>query len=162
MPAVRAWHLAVLIACSASEAPPKIAPPPPRAPDTRPTVRFGNGATVRVEIVDTEPKIEQGLMFRTHLPPDDGMLFLLPVVQDWKFWMKNTLIPLDIVFVTPQMTVAGVSANAEPKTLTLRSVGVASQYVVEVNGGWCAAHHVEAGSPVTFDGVTMAPPGNDR
>ena len=114
---------------------------------------FGDRATVRVEVVDTEPKIERGLMFREHLPPDDGMLFLLGVEQDWKFWMRNTLISLDIVFVTRDMKVAGIAANAEPKTETLRSVAAPSLYVVEVNGGWCAAHHVAAGTPVRFDGL---------
>jgi uncharacterized membrane protein (UPF0127 family) len=163
VPAVRAWLLVVAFGCSSSEAPAKLAPPPPpQAPDTRPTVTFGNGASVRVEVVDTEPKIERGLMYREHLPPDDGMLFLLQIEQDWKFWMRNTLIPLDIIFITRDLTVAGVAANAEPRTDTLRSVGVPSLYVVEVNGGWCATHHVAAGSPVKFDGVTLHPVAADR
>jgi hypothetical protein len=128
----------------------------PPHPGARPTVTFGSGATaatVRVEIADTEPKIERGLMYRQNLPPDDGMLFLLPVEQDWKFWMHNTLISLDMVFVKRDMTVAGVAANTEPQTDTIRSVGIPSRFVVEVNAGWCAAHHVTAGTPVRFDGV---------
>jgi uncharacterized protein len=129
-------------------------PPQNHEPDApRPTVTFGSNATVRVEVVDTEPTIERGLMYREFMPPDDGMLFLLDKEQVWSFWMRNTLISLDIIFITRQMTVAGVSANAEPKTDTLRSVGVPSLYVVEVNAGWCAAHHVKAGDPVRFDGL---------
>jgi uncharacterized membrane protein (UPF0127 family) len=136
--------------------PSNVAPPAVAKPDTRPTVTFGAGdtsATVRVEVVDTEPKIERGLMYRQNLPPDDGMLFLLGVEKEWKFWMHNTLVPLDIVFIKRDHTVAGVSANAEPLTESLRTVGVPSLYVVEVNAGWCAAHHVGAGTTVRFDGV---------
>jgi uncharacterized membrane protein (UPF0127 family) len=90
------------------------------------------------------------------------MLFLLQIEQDWKFWMRNTLIPLDIIFINRDLTVAGVAANAEPRTDTLRSVGKPSVYVVEVNAGWCAAHHVAAGTPVKFDGVTVRPVAADR
>jgi uncharacterized membrane protein (UPF0127 family) len=128
---------------------------PPPGP-SHPTVTFGSGAdaaTVRVEVVDTEPLIERGLMYRQNMPTDDGMLFLLPEEKEWKFWMHNTMIPLDIVFIKRDLTVAGISANCEPQTDTLRTVGVPSRYVVEVNGGWCAAHHVTAGTPVRFDGV---------
>nr|HEX4315960.1 DUF192 domain-containing protein [Kofleriaceae bacterium] len=157
--------VALLAACERDRSPTQPTTPPgsadlansaPAHADSRPTVTFGSGATaatVHVEVVDTEPKIERGLMYRENLPLDDGMLFLLPVEQDWKFWMHNTLIPLDIVFVKRDLTVAGVSANAEPKTDSLRTVGIPSVYVVEVNAGWCASHHVTAGTPVRFTGV---------
>lgn len=164
MPGVRLLRILVLglavgaIACERTD-------PPPQDPvkntwsgaqAARPTVTFGDGAnatTVSVEVVDTEPKIEKGLMYREHLPPDDGMLFLLPIEMDWKFWMRNTYIPLDIIFIKKDMTVAGVGANAVPRTDDLVSVGVRSVYVVEVNAGWCAAHHVTAGTAVRFAGV---------
>jgi uncharacterized membrane protein (UPF0127 family) len=92
-------------------------------------------------------------MYREHLPPDDGMLFLLPVIKDWAFWMHNTLIPLDIIFIRPDMTIAGIAANAEPETDTLRQVGEPSAYVLEVNGGYCAAHGVAANQKVRFEDV---------
>jgi uncharacterized membrane protein (UPF0127 family) len=111
--------------------------------------------TVDVEVVATEPKIERGLMYREHLPPDDGMLFLMDSERDWQFYMKNTLIPLDMIFIGKDMTIAGIVENAEPRTLTLRQVGAPSLYVLEVNGGFTAAHHVAAGNKVRFDGVRM-------
>jgi uncharacterized membrane protein (UPF0127 family) len=141
--------------------PPSAAPAPVQAPATPravPTVTFGDGtgaATVRVEVADTKPRVERGLMYRQNLPPEDGMLFLLGIEQDWKFWMRNTLIPLDIIFIKRDLTVAGVSANAEPLTESMRTVGVPSLYVVEVNAGWAAAHHVAAGTPVHVDGVDL-------
>jgi uncharacterized protein len=109
--------------------------------------------TVDVEVVSTEAKIERGLMYRQHMPPDDGMLFLLGETKDWKFWMRNTLIPLDMIFIRPDLTIAGIVQNAEPKTDTLRTVGEPSAYVLEVNGGWTAAHGVKKDTKVRFEHV---------
>jgi len=106
---------------------------------------------VTVEVVYTPPKIERGLMYREHLAPDAGMLFFMGTEYDWAFYMRNTLIPLDMIFITKDMTIAGVVANAEPKTETLRRVGKPSLYVLEVNGGWAAAHQATAGAKVRFE-----------
>jgi len=108
---------------------------------------------VTVEIVQTEAAIERGLMFREHLPPDQGMLFLMKQERAWSFWMRNTLIPLDMVFIAKDMTIAGIIENAEPRTETLREVKAPSLYVLEVIGGYCAAHKVSAGAKVRFEGV---------
>ena len=106
---------------------------------------------VNVEVVATEPKIEKGLMFRQHLPLDAGMLFMMGFEKDWNFWMRNTLIPLDMIFIARDMTVAGVVENAEPLTEEpLRHVGKPSLYVLEVNGGWAAQNSVVAGAKVRF------------
>jgi len=110
-------------------------------------------ATVEVEIVSTWAKIERGLMFREHLPPDQGMLFLMPEEKEWPFWMKNTLIPLDLIFITKGMTVAGVVQNAAPRTEDLRRVDAPSLYVLEVNGGYAAKHAILDGAKVSFEGV---------
>jgi len=106
---------------------------------------------VNVEIVATDAKIERGLMYRRHLPIDAGMLFMMGKEKDWTFWMRNTLIPLDMVFIAKDMTVAGVVQNAEPLTETLRKVGKPSLYVLEVNGGWTQQNGVGAGAKVRFD-----------
>lgn len=108
---------------------------------------------VGVEIVSTEAQIERGLMFREHLPPDQGMLFLMSEEKDWPFWMRNTLIPLDLIYIARDMTIAGIVENAEPRTDTLRGVGKPSLFVLEVNGGFCAAHKIAAGAKVQFEGV---------
>ena len=110
-------------------------------------------ARVRVEIARSEAERQHGLMERTHLDAEAGMLFLFDVEEEQGFWMKNTLIPLDMIFVRADMTVAGVVENAEPLTLDNRTVGVPSQYVVEVNGGWARAHGVTDGTQVRFEGV---------
>jgi uncharacterized membrane protein (UPF0127 family) len=108
---------------------------------------------VAVEVVATEATIERGLMYRQHLPPDQGMLFLMNQERPWPFWMRNTLIPLDMIFIASNMKVAGIVENAEPRTESLRQVSAPSLYVLEVNGGYCAAHKVSAGATVRFEGV---------
>ena len=109
-----------------------------------------------VEVVYTPPKIERGLMYREHLAPDAGMLFFMGNEYDWAFYMRNTLIPLDMIFITKDMTIAGVVANAEPRTETLRRVGKPSLYVLEVNGGWAAKHQALAGAKVRFEQLPAA------
>ena len=109
--------------------------------------------TVDVEVVSTEAKIERGLMYRQNMPLDAGMLFLLPEIKDWTFWMRNTLIPLDMIFIRKSMTIAGIVENAEPKTETLRTVGEPSQFVLEVNGGWTKTHGVTKDQKVRFANV---------
>jgi hypothetical protein len=113
---------------------------------------------VRVEVVSTAPTIQRGLMYRQHLPLDAGMLFLMGDEADHTFYMRNTLIPLDMIFITRDLAIAGIVERAEPKTETLRSVGKPSLYVLEVNGGWAAAHQVVAGARVRFEGVSAAAP----
>jgi uncharacterized membrane protein (UPF0127 family) len=130
---------------------PAVAPtaPSPNGPKVYLGTAHGEIA-VDVEVVSTEAKIERGLMYRQHMPVDAGMLFLLGVDKDWTFWMHNTLIPLDMIFIRKTMTIAGIVENAEPKTDTLRKVGQVSFYVLEVNGGWTRAHGVVKDATVRF------------
>jgi hypothetical protein len=64
--------------------------------------------------------------------------------------MKNTLIPLDMIFIGADWRIAGIVENAEPRTLTSRDVGVPSQYVLEINGGLSARYGIHAGQLVDF------------
>jgi hypothetical protein len=116
-------------------------------PEGRPAV------PVSVAVARTPRQIQRGLMYREHLPPDAGMLFLFRRSKVQSFWMKNTLIPLDMIFVSSDLEVVGVVENAEPKTLTSRSVDRPSLYVVEVNGGWARAHGVAPGTRISFENV---------
>ena len=127
-------------------------PPTPAMPKVHLSAPQGDIA-VGVEIVSTEAQIERGMMFREHLPPDQGMLFLMEKEHNWPFWMHNTLIPLDIIFIASDFKIAGIVENAEPKTDTLREVHQPSLYVLEVNGGFCATHKIAPGLKVAFEGV---------
>ncbi len=92
-------------------------------------------------------------MFRESLGADAGMLFLYEEESVHRFWMRNTLIPLDMIFISGDHRVVGVVANAEPQTDTLRQVGQPSQFVLEVNAGFAAAHAITAGTLVEFRNV---------
>ena len=157
---MRLLVLSLVIACSSNGRPQPGNDVPTSDSRTAPgpTVTFvtpTGDVTVQAEVVATAAKIQQGLMYREHLAPDGGMLFLMGRDHDWSFYMRNTLIPLDIIFITRDMTVAGVAANAVPRTETLRSVGKPSLYVLEVNAGWAAKHQVAAGTKVRFDRVPV-------
>jgi len=108
---------------------------------------------VSVELAITPAERSRGLMFRKHLGEDDGMLFLFDREQPQSFWMRNTYIPLDMIFIRQDMTVLGVVENAEPETETSRNVPGSSRYVLEVNSGFARKHGVRADVPVRFEGV---------
>ena len=72
----------------------------------------------RVELALTPEEQERGLMFREHLDADAGMLFVFEAPSAHVFWMKNTLIPLDMIFIGADWRIAGIVENAEPQTLT--------------------------------------------
>jgi uncharacterized protein len=113
----------------------------------------GRSSSVTVELARTPAEVERGLMFRDRLAPDAGMLFVFPETAEHPFWMKNTRIPLDMIFAAPDGTVVGVVESAEPLTTIPRTVGAPSRYVLEVNGGWSAAHGVARGDRLRFENV---------
>jgi uncharacterized membrane protein (UPF0127 family) len=153
----------VLMACSSGgkrdDAPTTVTPPAPEpakpaGPQPKVYLDTPRGeVAVNVEVVATGPLIEKGLMYRQYLAPDAGMLFLMGTEKQWTFWMHNTLIPLDMIFIKKDMTIAGVVQNAEPKTDTLRKVDGKSLYVLEVNGGYTASKGVNAGAHVRFENI---------
>ena len=81
------------------------------------------------------------------------MLFLFDRASVQSFWMKNTLISLDMIFIDENFRVVGVVENAEPLTLDPRTVGAPSRYVLEVNAGVAARHGIGTGSVVEFVNV---------
>ncbi len=102
----------------------------------------------RVEIADTYASRERGLMFRKSLGPDAGMLFDFKTEQPVAFWMKNTLIPLDMVFIDARGTVVNVAANAKPMSeANIPSDGPVLG-VLEIRGGRAAEIGVQAGDKV--------------
>lgn len=79
------------------------------------------------------------------------MLFIFPDEKVRSFWMRNTLIPLDMIFISQAKRIVGIVAQAEPRTLTSRSVGVPSKYVLEVRGGWSERSGIRSGSQVEIE-----------
>lgn len=93
------------------------------------------GHAFTVEIADTEQERERGLMFRTALAPDSGMLFDFHEEQQTAFWMQNTLIPLDMIFIAANGVVRTIHANARPLDTTAIPSEVPVRYVLEIAGG---------------------------
>jgi len=125
------------------------------APRPRVMVETAAGArhAVTVELARTPEDRAQGLMDRAHLDPDAGMLFIFEEAELHGFWMKNTLIPLDLLFISDDGRIAAIVERSEPRSLATSDGGVPSRYVLEVNGGWARAKGVRAGDRVRFENV---------
>ena len=111
-------------------------------------------ATVAVEVASTGTQREVGLMFRKHLDDDAGMIFIFPDSAPRNFWMHNTPLSLDMVFADAKGTVTGIVANAEPFSDKLLGVEGNSQYVLEVNAGFCAKNKITPGGRLNFSGFS--------
>jgi len=101
-----------------------------------------------VEVADTLEKQERGLMFRRSLPENEGMLFVFKEPIELSFWMRNTLIPLDIAFVGPDGVILNIhQAHPLDESILYRSAG-AAKYVIETNRGWFARHGIGPGDRI--------------
>lgn len=109
-----------------------------------------DAVTVQVEVVQTPESRQRGLMYRKQLAQDAGMLFIFEGSEQHTFWMHNTLLPLDMIFITSDWTVLGVVENATPLTDSPRSVPGVSQYVLEVNAGFSRRHGLQPGTSVRY------------
>ncbi|MDL1872188.1 DUF192 domain-containing protein [Deltaproteobacteria bacterium PRO3] len=105
----------------------------------------------QAELAATPAQLAQGLMYRQELGPERGMLFIFPEVTQTSFWMKNTLIPLDMIFIGADKKIVSIVENAAPQTTTPRSAEGPFQYVLEVEGGRSAALGVQPGDKVEFE-----------
>lgn len=95
----------------------------------------GGKVPFRVEIVDTPETRARGLMHRKAIAPDYGMLFHFQTAQPVAFWMKNTLIPLDMIFAGPDGKIHDIHHQAQPGDLTMRGSKKPTRGVLEVRGG---------------------------
>ena len=92
----------------------------------------------RIEVARTEAQQERGLMFRDHLAPDRGMIFPMNPPRFASFWMKNTVIPLDMIFIRADGSIARIAANTIPYSLAPVSSGEPVAAVLEIAGGRAA------------------------
>jgi uncharacterized membrane protein (UPF0127 family) len=124
------------------------APPAIATPVIAPVVVIAAYATLgacdfRLEVADTATERGRGLMERESLPPDQGMLFVYGIQQELNFWMKNTLIPLDIVFLNDALTVVDVQTMIPeheilPNLLPIYTSAAPAKFALEVNAGVAA------------------------
>ena len=114
----------------------------------------GREFTFQVEVADTATKRELGLQYRRDLAADRGMIFLFPVESVHSFWMKNTPIPLDMIFIAKDRKIVGIVEQAVPFSTESRSVAGASQFVLEINGGLAKRYGIKAGDSIRFQGLS--------
>ena len=113
----------------------------------------GRSIAFNVEIADSPAKRELGLQYRRDLASDHGMIFLFPAQSEQTFWMKNTPIPLDMIFISRELKIVGIVEQATPFSLDPRSVGAPSQYVLEINGGLAKRNGIRRGDSVSFERI---------
>ncbi len=134
----------VLLSCCNGEERPM---QPPTLPPSTAVLQLA-GRSVTVELAFDDAARARGMMHRTHLDPDAGMLFVFPEPRPQRFWMRNTLIPLDICFLdsdgTLQNVARGLPGVEEPGYHSARP----ARMVLELNAGWCEAHGVKPGDKV--------------
>ncbi|HEY3173096.1 MAG TPA: DUF192 domain-containing protein [Thermoanaerobaculia bacterium] len=147
----------LVLATACGGAPQAPAAPPPTAASARgPAVVLPSGAVYRVEVARTPEEKTQGLMFRESLPERSGMIFLFTDAAPHQFWMKNTMVPLDIVWIDGSGRVVFVSANTPPcRADPCPSYGpaVPATNVLEIAGGMAAKEKVTVGSRIKIEGV---------
>ena len=110
----------------------------------------GNPFAISAEVATTIEQLSRGLMFRTTLAQNEGMLFVFPHVATETFWMKNTLIPLDMIFIDENSTIVSIK-HAVPcakDPCTLYNSGKPVKYVLEVNGNLTSRYEIKEGSKV--------------
>lgn len=135
-----------LLALSADSEPP---------PDVMIPIKIPRGAVIYAELADTPIKRAQGLMFRETLPADHGMLFTFGDAQAWSFWMKNTKLPLDIIWLDPKKKIVHIERNVPVCTKTDDSCPQyrptdGAMFVLEVNAGRADALDLQRGKKLDF------------
>jgi uncharacterized protein len=113
----------------------------------------GRKVAFRVEVAVTPEEHARGLMYRSQMAADAGMIFVFEEPSVQRFWMKNTLIPLDMIFIGKDLKIVGVVEEAAPETETERMVGAPSQYVLEIGGGLSTRLGIRRGETVELENV---------
>jgi uncharacterized protein len=151
----REWAAAavlLMIACGANTQPPAT----PRPEASGPRVIFPDGSAVRVEVAADDPTRAQGLMYRDRLSDDRGMIFFFPQSGNYPFWMKNTIIPLDIIWIDEGKRIVHIAHDVPPckaDPCPNYPPGADARYVLETAAGVAARHGLSNGQTLRFEGL---------
>ena len=126
-----------------------------QAEDALIPIQLPGGVTIQAEVADTAKKRAQGLMYREHLAKDRGMLFTFDQAQPWTFWMKNTKIPLDIIWMNEKKQIIHIARNVPICTRAddgcpQYQPNDPAMYVLELGGGEADRLKLERGSRLQF------------
>jgi hypothetical protein len=106
---------------------------------------------ISVELAQSPEQRERGLMYRTRLAEDEGMLFSWQNDAIRSFWMRNTCIPLDMLSITSDAVIVGILEQVPTLNDEPRSIPCPASHVLEVNAGWCRTHGVRAGQKIRIE-----------
>jgi len=119
-------------------------------------LRFLEGKTnkvitvIDIEVADDNPEREQGLMYRDTMAENAGMLFLMGMEETQAFWMKNTVLSLDILYVDSERRIVSIHKNCTPYSLDQIVSAKPALYVVEVNAGYTDKNGIQVGDMISF------------
>ena len=148
--------LVLLIACTKTMPPASNTETTPKPAVSGPRVILPDGFMVSIEIADDEELRAQGLMYRDHLAPGAGMLFFFAQEGEYPFWMKNTRIPLDIIWIRADRRIAHVKHEVPPchvPDCPSYPPNAIAKYVLELAGGEAAKHGLKEGDLLRFEGT---------
>jgi uncharacterized membrane protein (UPF0127 family) len=135
--------------CAARSEPERSAEQPQSLAMESVTIRTAQGSKViRAQVADTPERREIGLMYRKQMADDEGMIFDFQEPQSLAFWMRNTLIPLDIIFIDERGRVINIVANARPMDETPLPSSAPALAVLEINGGLASKLGIHPGDVV--------------
>lgn len=122
---------------------------------TKNQVVLPDGTTLQIELAKTEKETERGLMFREHLGEKEGMLFIFPKDDIRLFWMKNTLIDLDIIFINSKGIITSIVSQVPHSYIgapeeEIATAGGFGKYVLEVNSGLAKKHNLKTGDRLSL------------
>ncbi len=112
-----------------------------------------NGKRITVELADNDDMRARGLMFRKQMAEDHGMFFLFNERVNHTFWMHNTCIPLDMLFIDDDGTIVGIEENTPTMNDSTFQVGCPSRHVLEVNAGFTRKFGIKAGQKIETFGI---------
>ncbi len=105
---------------------------------------------IDIQLAQTDKQREDGLMYRKSMSDDQGMLFIFPDMEERSFWMKNTYISLDIIYIDDKMEIVSIQKYATPLSEQSLPSFKKAQYVLEVNGGFADKYHIAYGDKIAY------------
>jgi len=148
--------LMLALACAQRTPAPTPATTTTSAAASGPRIVLPDNFVVSVEVASDDPTRQQGLMYRDHMADDRGMIFLFPQAGEYPFWMKNTLIPLDMIWMDAQHRIVHIAHDVQPcKADPCPNYPPNAQAisVLELAAGVAAKHHLADGNILRFEGM---------
>jgi len=105
---------------------------------------------VRIEFVNNEADRNLGMMYRRNLPQDAGMLFQMEIEKEQNFWMKNTPLSLDIIYINKAKEIVSIAKSTVPNSEQSIPSNAPALYALEVNSGYTAIHDIQVGDKISF------------